>query len=220
MNAVTSGSHKPVEKKRTRGRPACSAAVGADVLLRCARRIFAKRGFDASSVREIARDSGVDPALIAHHFGSKEALWLAVVDQIGEQIAPLIDATAQLRSAELSHRERVERAIVLFIDQVFNEPDTGMFFSTAATEQGARLDALINRLVRPYHDVFVPLLADASKAKELKSHDPEVLFSMLTHAISKTVAYSHVLQAFSSLPDDEKRFKRTVIKTALGMLGD
>ncbi|MBB5408262.1 AcrR family transcriptional regulator [Paraburkholderia sp. HC6.4b] len=219
MNDVTSGPAKLIEKKRTRGRPAYSASVGADVLLRHARRTFAKRGFDATSVREIARDAGVDPALIAHHFGSKEALWVAVVEQIADQAAPMIDATARLRSATLGARERVEHAVVLFIDQVFDEPDLGMFFSTAATEEGERFNILIGRLVRPYHDVFVPLLEDASRAKELKPHHPEVMFSMLMNAISNTVAYHHMLRAFSSLPEDQTRFKRAVRDTALNMIG-
>jgi len=219
MNDVTPGSRKPNKRKRARGRPACSASVGADVLLRNARRTFAKRGFDASSVREIARDAGVDPALIAHHFGSKEALWVAVVEQIADQAAPLIRATAGLHSASLSPRERIEHALVLFIEQVFDEPDIGMFFSTAALEEGERLKVLIGRLVRPYHDVFVPLLAEASEAGQLKVNDPEVMFSMLTNAVSKTVVYSHVLQAFSALPEDRVKFKRAVLDTALSMLG-
>ena len=215
---MTSGLPKPAEKKRTRGRPACSASVGADVLLRSARRTFAKRGFAASSVREIARDAGVDPALISHHFGSKEALWIAVVEQIAQQAAPLIDATTYLRSSSMSPRARVEKAMSLFIDLVFDEPDVGMFFSTAATEEDERLNTLIGRLVRPYHDVFVPLLVDAVKAKELKRNDPEVMFSMLMNAVSKTVAYSHVLRAFSSLPENQGSFKRAVLSTTLSML--
>jgi TetR/AcrR family transcriptional regulator len=74
MNSVTPEFPKPTENKRTRGRSACSASVGADVLLRSARQTFAKQGFAASSVREIARNAGVDPALISHHFGSKDEL--------------------------------------------------------------------------------------------------------------------------------------------------
>ena len=37
-------------------------------------RLFADRGIDGTSVRDIARDAGVSPGLLRHHFGSKEAL--------------------------------------------------------------------------------------------------------------------------------------------------
>ena len=218
MKDVMAAAETHKETKRARGRPASSASVGPDAILRNARKTFGKRGFEATSVREIARDSGVDAALVAHHFGSKETLWLAVVEQIADQMAPMIDATAALRTSPLGARARVESAIVRFIDEVFDDPDVGIFFSTAATEEGERLNVLIERMVRPYHDVLVPLFADAAKQGELKVKDASVMVFMLLNAISKTVAYSHVMRAFSSLPDHEKKFKRTVLETALGML--
>jgi AcrR family transcriptional regulator len=206
--------------RRTRGRPASSDTGGADALLRSARNAFARSGYEATSVREIARASGVDPALVAHHFGSKEALWVAVVDQIAGEAASMISKTVAVRAMSgLRPRARVEEAVSILIDQVFLTPDVGMFFSTAATETGERLDVLIERVVRPFHDVFVPLLVDAINAGEVPQQDPEIMFMLLANGISKTVAYSHVLSPFSTLPRDPKEFRRAVLTTALAMLG-
>lgn len=204
--------------RRGRGRPAQEASVGRDVLLRNARKTFGTRGYDATSVREIARESGVDPALLAHHFGSKESLWEAVVEQIAEHAQPMIAATAALRSSELDAKARVDRAMEIYIDKVFEEPDIGLFFSTAATEEGARLDFLAERLVRPYYDVLVPLLGDAAKQGALKVKDADMLFFVLLNGVSKTVGYSHLMLAFSTLPSNPKKFKRTVLETTLALL--
>jgi AcrR family transcriptional regulator len=51
-----------------------------DQIAASARRLFAERGYDRASVRAIAADAGVDPALVGHFFGSKERLFLAVVE--------------------------------------------------------------------------------------------------------------------------------------------
>jgi len=212
-------SHTTPAKKRARGRPAHGSSVGPDALLRNARSMFAKRGYDATSVREIARESGVDAALLAHHFGSKEALWAAVVEQIAEHAAPMIAATAALRVSPLGARERVERALEIYIDKVFDEPDIGLFFATAATEEGVRFGLLVERLVRPYHRVLVPLLADAGKCGALKVVDANLLFFMLMNGVSKTVAYGHLVQVFSALPKQQAKYKRVVLQTALNMLG-
>ena len=207
-------------KRRTRGRPLADASVGPDVILRAARRTFAKRGYDATSVREVARELGIDAALIAHHFGTKETLWLAVVDQIVELAQPMFDALRALRTSSLPHRERVRRALELCVDHEFDEPDMGMFFSTAATEEGARLDRLQERLVRPYHEVMFPLLAEAVEAGEIRAADPNVLFFMIASAIGMTVSYSHMMREFTSLPARQHEFRQAVLAVALNILGD
>jgi AcrR family transcriptional regulator len=48
-------------------------------VLAAARSAFAERGFDGASIRLIAADAGVDPALVHHYFGSKDKLFLAAV---------------------------------------------------------------------------------------------------------------------------------------------
>ena len=50
-----------------------------EVILSAARTIFAERGYDGSSMRQIATTAGVDAALIHHYFDSKEQLFLAAV---------------------------------------------------------------------------------------------------------------------------------------------
>ncbi|HGL6315735.1 TPA: TetR/AcrR family transcriptional regulator, partial [Burkholderia multivorans] len=96
----------------------------------------------------------------------------------------------------------------------------GMFFSTAATEEGARLDRLQERLVRPYHDAMVPLLDEAMQAGAIRRTDPNVLFFMVASAIGMTVSYSHMMLEYTSLPTRQAEFKRTVLEVALNLLGD
>lgn len=45
-----------------------------------ARRLFAADGFDRTSIRAVAAESGVDPALVMHYFASKEGLFRAAIE--------------------------------------------------------------------------------------------------------------------------------------------
>ena len=45
-------------------------------IITAARQAFAANGFDRTSLRSIARSAGVDPALIHHYFGDKDALFI------------------------------------------------------------------------------------------------------------------------------------------------
>jgi AcrR family transcriptional regulator len=60
---------------RTGRRPGTSDTR--DQILAVARRRFATRGYDATSLRGIATDAKVDPALLIHYFGTKEGLFTA-----------------------------------------------------------------------------------------------------------------------------------------------
>lgn len=51
-----------------------NAAATRQAILDSARRHFASEGYDNVGVREIARDAGVDPALVSRYFGGKEQL--------------------------------------------------------------------------------------------------------------------------------------------------
>ncbi|WP_051950668.1 TetR/AcrR family transcriptional regulator [Actinacidiphila yeochonensis] len=50
------------------------------LLLEAAASLFAERGYDRSTTREIGERAGVDPALIARYFGGKAQLYLAALD--------------------------------------------------------------------------------------------------------------------------------------------
>jgi AcrR family transcriptional regulator len=61
-------------------------------LLAAAARVYARRGFDAATVDEIAEQAGYTKGAVYNHFGSKENLMVALLDehlaaQIAEQIA-------------------------------------------------------------------------------------------------------------------------------------
>lgn len=60
-------------------------------------RLFAERGHDAVTVREIAAQAGVSPGLVVHHFGSKEGLRAAV----DEYAANAFDGLFELEGEDL-----------------------------------------------------------------------------------------------------------------------
>ncbi|AMU31046.1 TetR family transcriptional regulator [Mycobacteroides abscessus] len=67
----------PMSSKRPGRRPGTSSAR--DDILASARKLFSLNGIDKTSIRAIASDAGVDPALIHHYFGTKLDLFREVV---------------------------------------------------------------------------------------------------------------------------------------------
>jgi AcrR family transcriptional regulator len=59
-------------------------------LLRAAVGLFDRKGYSAASVREIVERAGVTKPVLYYHFGSKEGLLLAVLDQAAERFTTTI----------------------------------------------------------------------------------------------------------------------------------
>jgi len=59
-----------------------SDLTGRARLREAALRLFAQRGFAATSARAVAAEAGLSPALVMHHFGSKEGLRAAVDEEV------------------------------------------------------------------------------------------------------------------------------------------
>ena len=48
-------------------------------IVEAAKRVFADRGYDGTSLRGVAREAGVDPALVHHYFDGKASLFVAAM---------------------------------------------------------------------------------------------------------------------------------------------
>jgi TetR/AcrR family transcriptional regulator len=79
------------------------------LVIDAAERLFAERGFAATSMRDISAASGVSHPLIHHHFGSKEELYAAVKRRMVEGYARRFPAAARAPNRPLSVRAEMRR---------------------------------------------------------------------------------------------------------------
>ena len=90
-------------------------------LIRIGRTLFADRGFEGTTVEEIAAKAGVSKPVVYEHFGGKEGLYAVVVDR---EIRTLLDAiTEALTTEHTSPRGLVELAALALLDYVENSTD-------------------------------------------------------------------------------------------------
>ncbi|WP_418062649.1 TetR family transcriptional regulator [Pimelobacter simplex] len=110
-----------------------------------ARTLFSTRGFEGASVRAIAAEAGVDPALVIRHFGSKEALFLRTVDTslgIGSVLEGPVETVGR-------------RLVAYFVDA--ERPAVRQRF--VALAQAAHRDQVREEMVRHTAETYVAPLA-------------------------------------------------------------
>ena len=88
-------------------------------LLDVGRALLAERGYDGTSVEEIALRAGVSKPVVYEHFGGKEGLYAVVVDR---EVSGLLARFTGALSGE-SPRELVEQACLVLLTYVEEQPD-------------------------------------------------------------------------------------------------
>lgn len=89
------------------------------VLLGCARRLFAERGYAATSIEDVALAAGVTKPVVYDHFASKKDLYVALMLQLRDLL--LEEASGALAGAA-SPQQRLQSAIEQFFTLVKRDP--------------------------------------------------------------------------------------------------
>ncbi|MFL6238673.1 MAG: TetR/AcrR family transcriptional regulator [Actinomycetes bacterium] len=88
-------------------------------LLDVGRALFAEKGFEGTSIEEVAARAGVTKPIVYEHFGGKEGLYAVVVDREMERV--LAGITGALSGG--SARELLEQAALAFLVYIEEQPD-------------------------------------------------------------------------------------------------
>lgn len=94
-----------------------------DRIVKAATTLFARHGYRAVALKDVAREARVNGAAVNYHFGDKAELYRIVIDRClkkREDAAP-IDEEGWL---PLSPPDRLRRFIVMMMEQLLNEEET------------------------------------------------------------------------------------------------
>jgi AcrR family transcriptional regulator len=117
MARVTEAHEK---QKSTGARSRMTGKQRREQLIDVGRKLFADKGFEATTVEEISSKAGVSKPVVYEHFGGKEGLYAVVVDR---EIAALLDGITGALSADLGSRETLERAASALLDYIESSTD-------------------------------------------------------------------------------------------------
>ncbi|WP_172650073.1 TetR/AcrR family transcriptional regulator [Rhodococcus opacus] len=126
-----------------------------DQILSAAREEFARSGYDAATVRAVAASAGVDTALVHYYFGTKEKLFLAVMD------APF-DPRQYVDSVLQGPRDRIAERLLRTTLDLWDSPAgtaaVAVLRSSMAHDRSAALlrEFLLKRALQPIAESMEP----------------------------------------------------------------
>ncbi|MEY9967576.1 AcrR family transcriptional regulator [Streptacidiphilus sp. MAP12-16] len=199
----------PAKPRRTR----LSAADRRASILTAATEVFAERGYQRGKVSEVAARVGVSEPVVFQNFGSKAALFAAVVERAAEQMC------AQLAGAVAAGTPVAALVVQVtspaHLDQLHAQGSIGVLFgdSVAATAEPVVAQAG-QAAVRSVADTLAELLRQGQAVGEVRSEvDPGAVAWLLVSLIS-----ARSLRVAAMAPAERDRLEAAVAALAVGLL--
>jgi TetR/AcrR family transcriptional regulator len=151
-----------------------------DRILEAARGEFAQHGY-AARLQDIAERAGLTHPTLLYHFGSKERLYAAVIEQAMLDWAAM---TSRAVSAAPGGFDRVAALVDAGMEFFATHHDFVVIWRREAIEGGGRLEVAMAEHMRPFLERAVAFLEREVAAGRLRPHNPLELMQLVYGAVS------------------------------------
>lgn len=140
-------------------------------LLDAGRRLFPRHGFDGTSIRAITREAHANLGAVTYHFGSKQALYEAVVRSLALPFRERLAVAAAEPGTPLDRLERVVRA---FFGHLAEHPELPrLILHQLASERPMPETAI--QVLRANHQTIATVIAEGQRDGSVRAGDPRLL---------------------------------------------
>ena len=109
-------------------------------ILDAARAVFIRRGTFGARMQEIAKEAGVNQALLHYYFRSKERLSAAVFQQFAARMFP---AVVQVLGSDMPLADKVDRVVALYLENLSANPFLPGYLLSELHHQPERVQQLL-----------------------------------------------------------------------------
>lgn len=125
-----------------------------DRILQAAQEVFAERGFDGASTREIAGRAEVNISSLHYHWDSKETLYRGIFTHIYRQLVALVEDEITRPENPEQARATIERTVGLIFDAFADDPTIPKLLLRRLIEAPELDDAAVTAALAPSWKVF------------------------------------------------------------------
>ena len=143
-------------------------------ILKEAELLFAKNGFKATSIRDLAASTGLSHGAIYYHFKNKEDLFLKLIEIKLKELTPAMKKAANSKGTV---RQRLTKLLTTYFSW---EPDKRHMIEQGFLDimqiEDAEIQTTIERWTLEYRAITENVLKDGIKNGELKNIDTALLY--------------------------------------------
>ena len=158
-----------------------------EIILSTAMKLFGQKGFEGTSVREIASGADVNPAMISYYFGSKEKLFRDLVEY---KAAFLKGVFADLvNNSSISQIEKVYVVIDSYVERMFMSPQFHhLLHRELSLERRPELKEAISDILLKNFISIKKIIQDGIDSGEFRNADIELTIASIIGTINNLLS--------------------------------
>jgi len=186
-----------------------------DHILTSAEKLFAEKGFDGTSVRDIAQLAGVNLAMISYYFGSKEKLLEALIEFRAMYAYGILEELNKNES--LSPWDKIDRLVEFYVDRILNNlPFHNIMYQESATNyRSEEIKQKVITIKMRNLDQITKIIADGQQKKLFRQVDIPMTVGTIMGTISsytQSRSYSCLILALQENVNDDTYRQRLAVR--------
>lgn len=180
-------------------------------ILDSAEQLFAEKGFDGTSVRDIAGHAGVNLAMISYYFGSKEKLLVALIAHRSSYTHGILEELN--KDEKLSPWDKIERLIDLYVDKIVNNYKFHCIMTMhLPTIQSDDIREMITDIKLKNFEQVKKIIGEGQKKKVFRKVDMELTVGCVMGTITQvTLSKSLYCRLMHIDKNDEEGYRKKMI---------
>ena len=173
-----------------------------EAILQAAVRVFARRGFHACRVSDIAEEAGVGYGLVYHYFASKDE----VLDTLFlERWGVMLEAIRAADREDVPGEEKLAEIAAFIIDSYRHDPELMKVIIVEVTRAANSFGQRHLERIREAYTLIAQIVANAQRDGSFRAEIDAELAAMVFYGVIEQVLTGWI---FGVLPADEAQFER------------
>lgn len=158
------------------------------IIKRTALKMFAEKGIEGVSVRDISKSSKQNISQISYYFESKEGLYKTIIKEhslvISEKIHKVILNLSTKKITAMQFEKEMKKFIAIFVDMRLENPHIAKIMQRETLEGMPFSKDIHNETIKPLVSLLEDFMKRAQKSKIVRNDFPiKVFFILLTESI-------------------------------------